>query len=84
MHHHVVVLREHNNRKIKKAKERHVELGTVRIELEEKYHVCENKGHPITNFITGEIATDDIIGLKENGEIARDELVGRYTQITQN
>ena len=42
------------------------------------------KGHPITNFATGETVTDDmkdeIIDLKERGEIARDEFVGRFTQ----
>ena len=38
IHHHIVVLREHLNKKIKKkAKERHVELGTVRIERDEEY-----------------------------------------------
>ena len=42
------------------------------------------KGHPITNFATGEIVTgdmkDDIIDLKERGEIARDEFIGKFTQ----
>ena len=38
IHHHIVVLREHFNKKIKKkAKERHVELGTVKIERDEEY-----------------------------------------------
>ena len=41
-------------------------------------------GHPITNFATGEIATDemkdDIIDLKKRGEIARDEFIERFTK----
>ena len=45
--------------------------------------LCE-KGHPITSFATGEIATHDmkgdIIDLMERGEIARDEFLGRFTQ----
>ena len=82
MHYHIVALREHLNKKIlNKTKERHVDLGTARIEQDEgvvrNIITCIDawlselweKGHPITNFATGEIATDgmkdDIIDLKE-------------------
>ena len=80
----------------KKTKERHVELGAARIERDEEdvrnIITCISvwlpnlweKGHTITKFATGEIVTDnikdDIIDLKEIGEIARDEFVGRFTQ----
>ena len=95
----IILLRycEHLKKKIKmNAKERHIELGTARIERDEEdvrniitsivawIPELWEKGHPITNFATGGIATDDmkddIIDLKERGEIARDEFVGRFTQ----
>ena len=79
-----------------KAKERNVELDTARIERDEEdvrnittsivawLPELWEKGHTITNFATGGTATDDmkddIIDLKERGEIARDEFVGRFTQ----
>ena len=101
IHHHIVALREHLNKKIKKkAKERHVELSTTRIEREEEdvrnIITCIHawlpehweKGHPITNFATGEIAMDDrkdgVIHLKKRGEIVRDEFVCNLHRITQN
>ena len=41
-------------------------------------------GHPITNFTSGEIATDeminDIIDLENRGEVARDEFIQRFTK----
>ena len=41
-------------------------------------------GDPITNFVPGEIATDeminDIIDLKNRGEIARNEFIQRFTK----
>ena len=42
------------------------------------------KGHPIINFATGKIATDDMkygfIDLKERGEFSPDRFVGKFTQ----
>ena len=95
--HHIVALHEHLNKKIKKkTKERHVELGTARIERDEEdvrnIITCFNawlpesweKGHHITNFAMGETAMDDrndgIIDLRERGEITRNEFAGRFTQ----
>ena len=97
IHHHIVALREHLNNKVKKkTKERHLELGTSRIERDEEdvssiityiyawLPELWGKDHPITSFAAGEIATDDvkddIIDLRERGEISRDEFVGRFTQ----
>ena len=97
MHHHIVALQEHLNRKIKKkAKERDFELGTARIEQDEEdvrniityidawLSELWEKGHRITNFDTGETAIDDmkddITDLKDTGEIARNEFVGKFTQ----
>ena len=80
-----------------RLKKRHVKLGTARIEQDEKdvrnIRTCINawlpevwrKGHAITNFATSEIEMDDvrdnIIDLKERGEIARNEFVGRFTEM---
>ena len=97
MHHHIVALQEHLNKKIKKkAKERDFELGTARIEQDEEdvrniityidawLPELWEKGHRITNFDTGETAIDDmkddITDLKDTGEIARNEFVGKFTQ----
>ena len=82
------------NKKIKKAKE--LELGTARIEQDEEdvrniityidawLPELWEKGHRITNFDTGETAIDDmkddITDLKDTGEIARNEFVGKFTQ----
>ena len=65
IHYHVVALREHLNKKIKKkVKERHAEYDIARIERDEKdvrsMITCINawlselwgKGHPIANFTT--------------------------------
>ena len=92
----IAVLSEHLNKKTKKkTTERHVELGTARIKRNEEdvrniitrinawLPESWEKGHPIKNFATGETATDNmdnIIDLKERGEIARDELTERFTQ----
>ena len=67
IHHHIVALREHLNNKVKKnTKERHLELGTSRIERDEEdvrsIITCIDawlpelwgKGHPITSFAAGE------------------------------
>ena len=97
MHHHIAALSEHLNKKIKKkTKEWHIQLGTVRIERDagdvRNIITCIDawlpelwgKGHSITNFASGEVATDDmknnLADLKERGEIAQDESVGRFTQ----
>ena len=74
-------LREYLNQRLtKRTKERHIELGTARFEQDEEdarnIIICNyawlpelwEKGHPITNFATGEIATDDM--KNERGEIA--------------
>lgn len=73
IHHHIVALREHQNKKIhKKTKQTHVDLGSGRIERDE-HDVANIKtcitawlpelwknDHPITNFATGEIATAEM------------------------
>ena len=91
-HHHIVALREHQNKKIKKKTIlKHVGLGPDRMEHHEadvrNIRTCINTwlpdmrqhGHPITNFASGEIATDEMINdsidLKNTGEVARNEFI---------
>ena len=95
-HHIVALREHIKKEKKRRLKKRHVKLRTARIEQDEKdvrnIITCINawlpelwrKGHARTNFATGEIAMDDmrdnIIDLKERGEIARNEFVGRFTE----
>ena len=96
IHHHIVALHEYQNKKISKnTTQKHVDLGVARMERDEdvrNIRTCIDawvpelwkSGHPITNFATGEIATDemkdDIIDLKKRGEIALDEFIERFTK----
>ena len=97
IHHHIVALREHQNKKVmRKTIQKHVELGPGRMERDEvdmiNIRTCIDTwlpdllkhGDPITNFVPGEIATDeminDIIDLKNRGEIARNEFIQRFTK----
>ena len=79
-----------------KTIQKHVELGPDRMERDEadvrNIRTCINiwlsdlwkHGHPITNFASGEIATkemiNDIIDLKNRGEVAGDEFIQRFTK----
>ena len=95
IYHHIVALREHQNKNIKKKTiQKHVELGPGRMQHDEadvrNIRTCidtwlldlRKHGHPITNFASGEIAKDkminDIIDLKNRGEVARDEFIQQY------
>ena len=92
IHHHIVALREHQNKKMKrKTMQKHVQLSPGRMERDEanvrNISTCVDTwlpdlwkhGHSITNFASGEIATDeminDIVDLKNRGEVARDEFI---------
>ena len=84
----------------KKTIQKHVELGPGRMECDESdvanIRTCINTwlpdlwkhGNPITNFGSGEIATDeminDITDLKNRGEVACNEFIQRFTKTTQN
>ena len=74
IHHHIVALLEHQNKKIKKKTiQKHVELGPGRMERDEadvrNVRICIDTwlpnlykhGNPITNFALCEIATDQMI-----------------------
>ena len=96
IHHYIVALREHQNEKVmRKNIQKHVELGPGRMERDEVDMINRTcidtwlpdllkHGDPITNFVPGEIATDeminDIIDLKNRGEIARNEFIQRFTK----
>ena len=97
IHHHIFALREHQNKKIKKkTMQKYVKLDPGRMERDKadvrNIRTCIDTwvpdlwkhGHPMTNFASGEIATDemvnDIIDLKNRGEVARDEFIQRFTK----
>ena len=97
INHHIVALREYHNQRIrKKTSTKHVDLGSNRIKRDEidvkNILSCIDtwlpnfwrSGHPVTNFATGEIATDemktDLNDIKERGETARDEFIERFTK----
>ena len=89
---HIAALREQQNKEIKKkTMQKHVELSPGRIERDEAdvkniktcidtllQNLCKH-GHPISNFASGETATEeiinDIIDSRNRGEVARNEFI---------